>query len=136
MSRPPGDEAHVPLEVGRAVRRPRARVDGIGDTGLVGLRDVVVERLDDVDDEEAGPAVCGLAGSLLQSASPLELRRVVCDSDAHDATSAHFCSSCESSASSSPPAIWRVSSSRLTSARFLSSTAWPSLRMTKWLPTR
>ena len=41
-----------------------------------------------------------------------------------------------SSASSSPPAICRVSSSRPTSDRFLSSTAWPSLRMMKWLPTR
>ncbi len=46
------------------------------------------------------------------------------------------CSSWLSSASSSPPAIWRVSSSRVTSERFLSSTAWPSLRMMKWLPTR
>ena len=45
-------------------------------------------------------------------------------------------SSWVSSVSSSPPAIWRVSSSRPTSERFLSRTAWPSFRMMKWLPTR
>ena len=45
-------------------------------------------------------------------------------------------SSCASSVSSSPPAICRVSSSSVTSERFLSSTAWPSFKMMKWLPTR
>src|SRR5215216_1769 len=45
-------------------------------------------------------------------------------------------SSCASSVSSSPPAICRVSSSSATSERFLSSTAWPSFKMMKWLPTR
>src|SRR4051794_31300801 len=45
-------------------------------------------------------------------------------------------SSCESSASSWPPAISVVSSSRVTSERFLSSTRRPSLRMMKWSPTR
>ena len=45
-------------------------------------------------------------------------------------------SSWESSASSWPPAISAVSSSRLTSERFLSSTRLPSLRMMKWSPTR
>ena len=44
--------------------------------------------------------------------------------------------SCASSVSSSPPAIWRVSSSSPTSERFLSSTACPSFKMMKWLPTR
>src|SRR6478735_2524275 len=57
----------------------------IGDTGLVGLRDVVVERLDDVDDEEVGPAVCRLAGSLLER-EPARAAGVVGDGDAHDAT--------------------------------------------------
>src|SRR3954470_15874586 len=45
-------------------------------------------------------------------------------------------SSCDSSASSWPPAISVVSSSRVTSERFLSSTRRPSLRMMKWSPTR
>ena len=45
-------------------------------------------------------------------------------------------SSCASSVSSSPPAICRVSSSSPTSERFLSSTACPSFKMMKWLPTR